>query len=132
MWQGNPAYDAQVFNAAPGLDRTSDFLSKLDQQGDTNATASSLNDQGMVVEGPDSGPGLEQPSFHRPDIPMDGAEEEEEGGEEDMYGRVAEAEELGGGDQQMGALPVNQLALGQTGPASVCYLCHSQPLLTKK
>ena len=64
MWQGNPAYNAQVFNAAPGLDRTSDFLSKLDQQGNTNATASSLNDQGMVIEGPDSGPSLEQPSFH--------------------------------------------------------------------
>ena len=110
MWQGNPAYDVQVFNAAPSLDQTSNFLSKLDQQGDTNATASLSNDQGMVIEGPDSGPGLEQPSFHRPDIPMDGAEEEEEEeeGEEDMYGCVAEAEELGGGDQQMGTLPVNQ------------------------
>ena len=68
---------------------------------------------------------------------MDGAEEEEEEeGKEDMYGCVAEAEELGGGDQQMGPLPVNPLvdqqALGQTGPAPVCYLHHSQSLLTKK
>ena len=130
MWQGNPAYDAQVFNAAPGVDRSSNFLSKLDQQGDTNATASPSNNQDMVVEGPDSGPSLEQPiaegsHFHQPDVPMDGAEEEEEGEEEDMYGRAAEEEEFGGGDQQMGPLPVNssvdQQALGQACPASVCF-----------
>ena len=136
MWQGNPAYDAQVFNAAPGIDRSSDFLSKLDQQDDTNATASPSNNRGMVVEGPDSGPGLEQPiaegsRFHQPDVPMDGAEEEEEGEEEDMYGRAAEEEELGGGNQQMGPLPVNSLvdqqALGQTRQDSVCFLRHSQP-----
>ena len=78
----NPAYDAQVFNAAPSINRTSNFLSKLDWQDNTNATAFPSNKQGMVIEGPDSGPGLEQPiaegsRFHQPDVPMDDAEEEE-------------------------------------------------------
>ena len=130
MWQGNPAYDAQVFNAAPSVNRTLDFLSKLDRQDNTNATTSPSNKQGMVVEGPDSGPGLEQPiaegtRFHQPDVPMDDAEEEEEE-EEDIYGRGAEAEEIGGGDQEMGP-SVDQQALGQIRPASVWFLHHSQP-----
>ena len=135
MWQGNPAYNAQVFNAAPSVNRISDFLSKLDRQDNTDATTSPSNKQGMVIEGPDSGPGLEQPiaegtCFHQLDVPMDDAEEEEEE-EEDIYGWGAEAEEIGGGNQEMGP-SVDQQALGQICPALVWFLHHSQLQLTKK
>ncbi|KAI6018739.1 hypothetical protein PISMIDRAFT_15890 [Pisolithus microcarpus 441] len=79
LWHGNPTYDARVFNATPGANRTGDFLTIIKSGGTTAPPACDRTqdqDQGDVVEYPGSSTNTDWDPD--PNIPMDASEQEEE------------------------------------------------------
>ncbi|KIK18701.1 hypothetical protein PISMIDRAFT_46190, partial [Pisolithus microcarpus 441] len=46
MWHGNPSYDAKLFDAAPGTNRTGDFLSIVKSSGRTGSSAHQQDELG--------------------------------------------------------------------------------------
>ncbi|KAI6046869.1 hypothetical protein EDC04DRAFT_2887356 [Pisolithus marmoratus] len=79
LWHGNPTYDARVFNATPGANRTGDFLTIIKSGGTTappTCDRTQDQDQDDAVEYPGSSANADwEPD---PNIPMDAFEQEEE------------------------------------------------------
>ncbi|KAI6002560.1 hypothetical protein EDC04DRAFT_2611825 [Pisolithus marmoratus] len=97
LWCGNPAYDARVFNATPGTNQTSDFLSIIKHGRTTSVPASSSSQ----VQGQDNVT-AEDPNYPCPPLDADPVlehdffedkleQEEEEEGRMDEIGSVGQA-----------------------------------------
>ncbi|KAI6041983.1 hypothetical protein EDC04DRAFT_2601286 [Pisolithus marmoratus] len=97
LWCGNPAYDVRVFNATPGTNWTSDFLSIIKHGGTTSVPASGSSQ----VQGRDDVT-AEDPNYPCPPLDADPVlehdffgdeleQEEEEEGRMDEMGSVGQA-----------------------------------------
>ncbi|KIK20057.1 hypothetical protein PISMIDRAFT_13232 [Pisolithus microcarpus 441] len=85
LWHGNPTYDVRIFNAAPGANRTGDFLTIIKSGRTTTPPAcdrTQVQDQDNAVEYPGSSANA--------DILMDPFEQEEEEEGEIDEGREGE------------------------------------------
>ncbi|KAI6094745.1 hypothetical protein F5141DRAFT_1069122 [Pisolithus sp. B1] len=87
MWHSNPSYDAKLFGAAPGINRTGDFLSIVNNSG---CTASSSLQQDKSSEHYNNIPVTEDPgvdefgtTFDDPNPPHDMTMSEQGQGEEE-------------------------------------------------
>ncbi|KIK14156.1 hypothetical protein PISMIDRAFT_17491 [Pisolithus microcarpus 441] len=126
MWHGNPSYNAKLFDAAPGTNRTSDFLSIIKNSGRIASSAGQQDESSEHhdnIPAPAEDPGVNQDDPNPPtDVTMSEQEREEVEEEEEE-----EDEEFGYGiedDFVMAGGPEDQLSPGADKEVD----CRRQPI----
>ncbi|KIK11478.1 hypothetical protein PISMIDRAFT_19487 [Pisolithus microcarpus 441] len=119
LWHSNPAYNARVFNATPGTNRTVDFLSVVKHGGTTSVPASGSSqvrgqDDTMAKDLNYTCPPLDfSPVAERDSFGDELEQEDEEGEEEEEEEEEERTDEGQGWGQAMSEFPANPMLVDE-------------------